>query len=128
MATWELGWSVRTGGSWQDVRKQFTNTGCVEIDETVANGQTDKLVTFSLDVSQIKAFELYSDVAVTVETNAVDHSGGNQIVLVAGLPYRWCSDDYNTFLLTVDVTKLYITNASGSTANITIRALYDPTV
>jgi hypothetical protein len=127
MATYNLTWALNTPASSQTVVKSLTGSGQIEIDETIANGQTDKVVAVGIDISQIVAIEMCSDVALTVETNATNHAGGNEIVLVAGLPYRWCTNDYNVKLLTADVTIMYLTNASGSTANFSLRVLYDAT-
>ena len=95
--------------------------------ETVADGQTDQVIQISIDVSAVKAFILISDQAVTIETNAVDATGGNTIVLVANKPYIFVVNDYVAFLLTLDVTVFYVTNASGSTATISCQGIYDAT-
>ena len=68
-----------------------------------------------------------SDYAVTLETNAVDATGGNTIVLVANEPYLWWDGSVIVNLITLDVTTLYITNASGSEAAVKIRVLQDAT-
>ncbi len=104
----------------------FTGSGRASVDETIALSQTDKLVAFSLDVSSVVAFYMVSDVACTVETNATDHAGGNIITLVAGIPYVWYTGKYDTFLLTSDVTKLYITTG-GTAAHLQIDTVYDAT-
>lgn len=127
MATHTLKWSCQTPGSTQTIEKALTGSGQIEMDESVATGQVDKEIAVSIDVSQVVSFELYSDVAITVETNATDGGGGNTLALIGGIPYRWCTNWYDTFKFTVDITKMYITNASGSTANITLRVLYDAT-
>ncbi len=112
------------GGS---VTKKTTlaNTGRVSIDEDIASNQTDKLVAMSLDVSACVAFYMVSDVAMQVETNATDHAGGNIITLVASIPYVWYTGKYDSFLLTSDVTKLYVTTTTAG--NLKVNALYDAT-
>lgn len=107
-----------------------TQAGVSLIDgETVATGETDYELAFDLDVSQCKSFYLESDQDVTLETNAIDATGGNTIALRANEPYAWHANSYEAaFLLTLDVTVFYITNASGSTATIYCVALFDAAV
>ena len=128
MASYLFKWTTTGVGGEVTNSKTLTGDGWTELDFTVADGVTDRVVALGLDVGQIVAFEIVSDVAVTLETNAVNAAGGNTLVLVAGLPYRWCTGWYDTFKLTADVTIAYFTNASGSTANIKIRALYDASI
>ena len=96
------------------------------VDEDVATGATDYLITFTCDVSEIQAIYINSTQDVTLETNS-GAAPGNTLALVANEPYIWWSTSLLTNLLTVDVTALYITNASGETATIQIEVLYDPT-
>lgn len=102
--------------------------GAVLIDgETITTGTTDQQFSLTIDVSQVKAFWLESDRNVTVETNAIDASGGNTLNLIANEPYIWWSTDLNSFKLTADVTTMYITNTSGATATIYCGVVYDST-
>ena len=128
MADYLLKWTTTGVGGEINNSKTLTGDGWTELDFTVADGQTDRVLAFAMDVSQIKAFEIVSDVAVTIETNATNAAGGNTLVLVAGLPYRWCTGWYDSFKFTADVLIAYITNASGSLATLKIRALYDASV
>lgn len=52
---------------------------------------------------------------------------GDTLTLVANVPYQWTTDSYDTFLLDTDVTKFYVTNSSGVSANLQIKALQDAT-
>lgn len=96
-------------------------------DESIATGSTDARIEFTLDVSQVKSFYLVSDQSVTFETNN-GTTPANTISLVANVPYVWHKDSYDAFKLTTDVTAVFITNTSGSTAAVKCEALYDPTV
>lgn len=120
--------SVVVGGATYTSRWQttYTSTGGIEVDESIANGQTDKLVEFALDVSACKAFWIMSDKNVTVETND-GTTPGNTLTLVAGKEYFWAHDGFGAFLLTVDVTALYVTNSSGAAARLQVAAVYDAT-
>jgi len=115
-----------SGGEGLGATNSYSAASETKLSETVADGITDKLVNIAIDVSEVKSFFILSDYAVTVETN----DGGapsNTLVLKANVPYMWDTDSYDTFKLTVDVTKIYLTNASGSTATVEIRLIQDPT-
>jgi hypothetical protein len=104
----------------------YSGSAVAEFDESVSNGATDTQINIAIDVSTVKVFWIYSDVAITVETN--DGSAPDDtLTLAAGIPYMYVNDGEDTFLLGTDVTALFITNASGSTANITCRCLQDST-
>lgn len=125
MATsYTLDWVTTSPGGGVTTSKTLTAEANVEIDLSVATATTDKEVAFTLDVSKCVAFEIVSDQAVTIEFCS-SVTGTPTIVLVANLPYRWCTGCVDAFLLTVDVTKFYVTNVSGSTAAIKLRAAYD---
>lgn len=97
------------------------------LDASVADSVTDGLHAMILDVSQVKSIIIVSDQPVTLEFNS-SVTGTPEIVLVANMPYVWTTNSYDALILTVDVTAVYITNASGFAANVKIRALIDPTV
>ena len=98
----------------------------IAIDEAIADSITDDDIIMSLDFSACVSFYIVSDQDVTVETND-GTTPDDTLALLADIPYIWHTGCYDTFLITADVTVLYITNASGSTANISIRALIDAT-
>ena len=129
MATHVLKYGV--AGSAVDLRNDVSNTqaGVSLIDgEEVATAETDYQLDFDLDVSLCKSFYLVSDQDVLFETNAIDATGGNAISLLANVPYQWHITAYDSFLLTLDVTTVYVTNVSGETATISAIALYDAVV
>lgn len=94
--------------------------------ETVADGQTDQLITFTLDVSACTMFCMVSTKNVTVQTNN-GTTPDNTLTLRANEPYLWHTNSYDTFKLTVDVTKIYVTNASGASATIDAIMITDAT-
>ena len=108
----------------KDVAETATSETLME--ETVVTASTDYLINIAIDVSEVDSFYLNSTQAVTLETNN-GTTPDNTISLVADQPYMWHSGDYVAFLLTVDVTKFYITNNSGATATITVKVLQDAT-
>ncbi len=115
-------------GGREEIRasKTYTGTGWAGFDESIANGQTDKQVVVAIDVSAVKSIVILSDQAVTLETNS-GSTPTNTLSLVAGVPYVWNTDSYDTFKLTGDVTAVYITNSSGAAARVQLDALLDAT-
>jgi len=92
----------------------------------IADGVTDQLVTIAIDLSELESLYILSDQAVTIETNN-GAAPADTFSMLADTPLVWHSTDYHANPLSVDVAALYITNASGSTANIDIRVLQDTT-
>ena len=120
------GWSYL--GEQLDRDEDVSAGELVTIEEAIADSETDKLVALTLDVSQLKAMYLECDQDVTLETND-GSTPDDTISLSANVPQLWSeSDGASLRPLTVDVTGLYVTNASGSTANLKGRFLVDPTV
>lgn len=93
---------------------------------SVADAQTDVEIALVIDVSAMKALYMVSSRAVTIETNS-SSSPAQTITLAANVPLVWTVSDPDANPLTVDVTKIFVTNASGGSADIEIRVLVDPT-
>ena len=104
----------------------YTGSGEVSVDEAVPDSTTDQLVTIAIDVSAIQSFYMVSDQALTVETNS-GSVADETIVLAANIPFVETSDNYHADILATDITALYLTNASGSTANFKLRCVQDVT-
>lgn len=96
------------------------------IDESIPDSSTDLLVNWTCDYSALKGLFIVSDQDIVLETND-GSSPDNTISLTANVPLLWTAEGYLTNPFTADVTALYVTNASGSAANLKIRSLYDPT-
>lgn len=92
----------------------------------VASSNSTTQMNMALKVANVKAFAIVSDVNVTLKTNS-SGSPANTLVLVAGIPYIWTIDSYDTFKLTTDVTALFFVNATGTDANIKVTAVVDAT-
>jgi len=120
------GWSF--AGEALEKEETVTAGQIVTIDEPIADSETDYLIALTLDVSQIKAIYLESDQDITLETND-GSTPDDTISLSADVPQEWSESDGAALRpLATDVTALYVTNASGSTANLKARFLVDPTV
>lgn len=118
---------VLVGGETISSINTLTAGSKISIDESMPVA-TDTPLAITLDVSQVKSCYMVSDRNIKIETNATNAAGGNTIDLIAGIPYEWYTNKYNSFLLTADVTIAYVTNASGGAARLQIEILVDPTV
>lgn len=105
--------------------KSYSGSQETSLSETIAVG-TDTPIYTQIDVTAVKSFYIVSDRAVTLETND-GSSPDDTLVLKAGVPYIWNTDSYDTFQLTADVVVIYVTNASGASANIEMRCIQDAT-
>ncbi|OGT59920.1 MAG: hypothetical protein A3E01_10780 [Gammaproteobacteria bacterium RIFCSPHIGHO2_12_FULL_63_22] len=118
--------------NWQRGNDQFSKAvsksadGEINRSIAVADGQTALLVSLALDVSEVKSLVIVADKAMTLKTNS-SSVPDDTIALVAGEPYVWWDGSPATCLLTVDVTALYVANASGDDGTLEIRALQDST-
>lgn len=118
--------SVQTSEGSLSYSKTIEADKKLAIDVPVADAESDYEILAAIDVSTVKSIYIVSDQDVTLETN----DGGtpvDTISLKAGVPYAWHTDSYDTLQLTTDVTAFYITNASGSIANLKMRVLEDST-
>jgi len=121
--------SVDGGGSSLSSSNTYSGTLEKSISEDVATAETDLNILFTLDVSAVTFCYIHSTEDVTIETNAVDATGGDTLTMVAGVPYIWHTDSYDSFLLTTDilVAGVFVTNASGSTATVSFEFITDAT-
>jgi hypothetical protein len=102
----------------------YSGTLSLSLDETITNGQTAYEIDIAIDVSKVAAISISSNKAITLKTNS-SGSPDNTLTLRAGVPYQWCSDSYDTFKLTTDVTKFYVANSSGASANLLLEGVVD---
>ena len=105
----------------------------ISIDDSIAAAQTNKLVAFAADVSQMKGLYMVSSLDLAVETNSAG-APANTFTLSANVPYMWVfgdaaiRDTAGVAVITV-ITALYVTNPSAETAvALQIRMLIDPTL
>ena len=118
---------VITGiGNTVDASIAVTGSGAIVIDESIANAVTDGLIDCSFVLARLSAFYMCSDKALTIETNS---SGAPQetITLVANKPFVYVPGVGLPSPFAGNVTALYASNASGSTAVLQIRVLLDVT-
>jgi len=114
-------------GTALDKSKSISAGSEQNISEAIADSTTDALIAgFTCDYSQLKMIMIFSDQTITLETNSPS-AADQTITITAGVPFVWIYESGITNPITTDVTALYATNASGSTANLEIRKLEDPT-
>lgn len=104
----------------------YTSDSIISITPSIPTATTDQQVNIAFTVAALKALLIYSDYAVTIETND-GTTPDDTLSIAAGIPFLWLSGSGITCPITATVTKFYITNASGSTATVKIRALVDGT-
>lgn len=103
--------------------------GEVAFDGTIAVSGTPNVevdIAFAV-TGELKSLLLYSVQGMTIKTNS-SSAPDDTIVLVAGVPLVWNTNDVAANPLTTDVTKLFFTNASATlTSAVKVRALVDVT-
>jgi len=88
----------------------------------VADSATDDQHTYDIDVSLVESIYWVSDQTVTIETND-GTTPAQTITLTANQPLVWHDTMVFSNPLTVDITDVFVTNNSGSTANVKLYTL-----
>ncbi|MCC7334440.1 MAG: hypothetical protein IT422_05070 [Pirellulaceae bacterium] len=94
------------------------------VDQVIPASTTNQEITLGIDVSELTMIAISSDVALTIKTND-SGSPDDTLNIAAGVAYVWGTGDYNTLLLTADVTSIFVTSAALVDANLKIIALVD---
>lgn len=117
---------VTVGG----ITKTYTRTksagGPLGIDEAIPENSTNLQLTFALDISACKFFSICSTVNALIETNS-GSSPTNTLTLIANEPYIWAHGSLHPFLLTSDVTALFVTTGAVGVGQLTVDAIQDVT-
>lgn len=122
--------TVQSGLSPVSYEISKTGSRLESVSEAIADEAVDTLVACVIDVSALKMLLIGSDQDITLETNnpgGASAAPDQTLELKANQPIVWAEEDADDCPLTDDVDGVYITNASGSTANLEIRALEDAT-
>lgn len=101
----------------------LTGELATEANIAIPANTTDQQENIAFNHTNLQAIYIKSDVAVTLETNATNATGGNTITIAAGKPFIWYSGCGLTNPFTSAVTTTYWTNATGGAANIFMRTL-----
>lgn len=107
-----------------------TGTSGTTIDVEVPATTTDQLFTIAIDISELESIFLYTDGALTIETNS-SSAPDDTFVFAANKPLCWVNgmptiDAASQNPFDADVTALYLTNASGST--VTLRGFINQSI
>lgn len=126
--THTIGMSWGSGARSLAANKAYTGDLQSSINQAVASDASELEVIVAIDVSEVEVFYMKSDVDLTVKTNS-SGAPDDTIVLVANVPYEWTVDSYDSFLLSTDVTSLFLTNDSNpaTAGTLELEVLADPT-
>lgn len=106
----------------QTVLNKFTGTTEVGYDGTINAGTTDFEIDIGWKISTNQSLMMWSDQALTVKTNS-STTPGQTISLAANVMLEWGVGLGEINPITVDVTKLFVTNAGTTNAKLKMRAL-----
>ena len=107
--------------------RTFTADGNSGRDITLPDSTTDQEVEMVFTLTGLKSIYIHSDKDITLETNTT--AGVDTIAIKANQAFVWNTEIENYFAnpFSADVTKFFLTNASGGDATIQIEVLHDST-
>lgn len=108
------------------VVKSLTADAQAGYDGSIPDSTTNQEVDVAIKHSTLAGFVATSDHAITIKTNSTS-APDDTLSVAANTPIIFYTGGPWANPLTADVTKMYITNNSGGTAVVKIRALYDST-
>lgn len=100
----------------------LTGDGENNRDLTVAANTTNHQDAFAFTLSQLELIFILSDTAVTIKTNSTS-APQETITLAANTPLFWWTGSGLTNPFAGNVTTIYVTNSTGSSASVKIRSL-----
>ena len=103
-----------------------TDEGLTKLSVAVDAETSDVEASLAFAVAQLAGYYLLSDQDVTLETNSGD-AADDTIALKANTAVEWSADGGHASLFTVDVTKIFLSNAGATAASVKIRILLDAT-
>lgn len=104
-----------------DTTKSITTNTRQSYSAAVPDGTTAlQILGIAFPLDDLLNVSLTTDQAITLHTNAADGSGGQTIAIAANTTLTWQPGGVVLNPFTAAVTALYITNASGSVANVKI--------
>jgi hypothetical protein len=96
-----------------------------DVKETVGAGQTVEVDCGSIDKTKIVSIALISTQNATVDTNAADATGGQEIVLTANQGYAWNNKMATACPITQNITKIFAKNNGTAEAVFTASFILD---
>ena len=118
-------WTSPNGGV--NIAASVSETGDAEQNRSLAIEASTADQEFDLDFAyaDLQSIYMLASADMTVETNAADHSGGDEIALVANVPYSWTVSSGVANPFTADVTKIFVSPDSAAASTLEIRILYN---
>jgi hypothetical protein len=115
---------AHTGGS-TPLADTVTVTGEIAHEGSISipGGTTDQQEAIAFSHTNLRSIYIKSDVTLTLETNATDHTGGQIFTITAGVPFVWNYQSGVTNPFTAAVTTCYFTNATDDDASVFVRVL-----
>lgn len=125
MATHTVQTIVTDGAVRINTSASVTPSASTNLEETIADAASDLLVALTIESTSLTSFIMTADQDLTVKTNS---SGAPQetFALKANKPVVWLTGMANT-PIAGDVTALYVSNSSGSSATLKVLAGWDAT-
>lgn len=117
---------VLVQGQTRQRSKTYSAESSQTIEKAITDSTTDEQITIAIVKAQVISLYMQSDQDLQLDYNDAAGAQGT-ISLIANVPLIWNADSYFSNPLAVDITDFYATNASGSTANLYIEVLEDPT-
>lgn len=104
--------------------QSVTGDDQTNISTTIANGATNQEIVLGIDISLAKAVIIRSTQVLTIKTNS-SSTPDDTITTVANIAKKWIDGGYDSIFLSADVTKIFVSNASGADATLQIIVLAD---
>jgi len=114
-------------GTVSSVSQSYTDDAAINIDASVADGETAQEIDVAVTLANLKSCSLSSDKAVTIKTNS-SSTPQETITLTAGQAIVWGHDHVEDAPFSGNLTKFYVANASGAAARIRFSALLHQSV
>jgi hypothetical protein len=113
------------GNAVSSLAGSYTGDADAGLDTTIAASTTNQEFDIKFPHATIQSLVVFSSLDLTLLTNSTSMPG-NTLNLKAGVGVYWGQDWAGDCPFTADVTKIYVTNASGTTASsLKIRVLYN---
>jgi hypothetical protein len=93
---------------------------------TVPDESTDLEVPINVPIANLQFLVISSDKDITFKTNS-DSAPDFENELLPNQPYIWYANAYDDNKIEDDITSVFITNASGAAATVSVRALIEAT-
>jgi hypothetical protein len=97
-----------------DAPVTIVGASAVDVETAVAAGATVEVDVGTINIAKVVSLVMHSDqVNVTVNTNAVDGSGGQSFALGAAKGFGWNNALPNPNPVTIDINKFFVTNTGA---------------